>query len=709
MIVRCSCVFLLVLLALPICGIGGEPRSDVLGDPLPPGAIARLGTVRLRQGGSIEHLMFSPDGKRLVSWGGAHFVSEGIAIWEVGTGKELRRVPRLGAQLAACAWLADGRGIAVTESFDRHSLCDFSAATVEWQGFPEKDNTHGARFAVARAGNVLAVTQDGRDGRGYAVEFRELTPNKTARELKVLRVGQATLEYTTILKFTPDGRTLIAFTPSRMSGWIAVLWDVATATERRRLTLPDTAFRGSGETVVSSNERLGVGLPDGSVRLYDLASGKEQKLSDCHKAGDPLTGTGGVTATAFDQDGSTLVTGGDDGRIRQWDVTSGKMRREFAWSRGRVGVMVVSPDGKVLALGGFDGVIRLLDATTGAETCPQPGHQGGVLKVVVSADGRTAVTVGLDQTLRIWDLAGAREVRQIAPGGFIANCVLSPDAKTVVAGVHLADGPGDGPLRVWSVTDGQEGRPAPGMAGAAARSVRLAADARTLFTLHGDKLAVRSWPSGELQREITLPQPRSKGFSVLGGILATSSDGKLVVTTAMHVSLWHGRILDAEGGSLDLWDAISGKHLRQLAPTGDSSDLAVFTPAGELLVATDADIPGAAQGVDPGPQGALHVVDVRTGKAARTFALPIFRVVDGQRFVTALAVSPDGRTAYVGGRDGTIHVCEVATGRTRHRLAGHRDRVTDLAVAADGQRLMSASLDATVLVWDLSVPAAPPR
>src|SRR5207244_7960976 len=57
-------------------------------DPLPAGAIARLGSTRLRPGRPISSVAFSPDGRRLVS--GNRGAS--IHFWEASTGKELRRI-----------------------------------------------------------------------------------------------------------------------------------------------------------------------------------------------------------------------------------------------------------------------------------------------------------------------------------------------------------------------------------------------------------------------------------------------------------------------------------------------------------------------------------------------------------------------------------------------------------------------------------------
>ncbi|HEY7428077.1 MAG TPA: sigma-70 family RNA polymerase sigma factor, partial [Gemmataceae bacterium] len=66
-----------------------QVRRDQAGDPLPPEALSRLGTLRFRHGGPIQTLAFGPDGKTLVSDGGG-----GIHVWDAANGKEIPRFPK---------------------------------------------------------------------------------------------------------------------------------------------------------------------------------------------------------------------------------------------------------------------------------------------------------------------------------------------------------------------------------------------------------------------------------------------------------------------------------------------------------------------------------------------------------------------------------------------------------------------------------------
>src|SRR5207244_8940716 len=70
----------------------GRPAVDTSGDPLPPGAIMRLGSGRWRPGGSVTHLAFSPDGQRLATYHQEHYSTAAVTLWDVATGRELRRV-----------------------------------------------------------------------------------------------------------------------------------------------------------------------------------------------------------------------------------------------------------------------------------------------------------------------------------------------------------------------------------------------------------------------------------------------------------------------------------------------------------------------------------------------------------------------------------------------------------------------------------------
>src|SRR5437867_851923 len=64
------------------------PRTDRYGDPLPPGAAMRLGTVRYRHEHSIDHLAYSPDGRSVVTSDGRRH----LQVWDTRDGRKLRQL-----------------------------------------------------------------------------------------------------------------------------------------------------------------------------------------------------------------------------------------------------------------------------------------------------------------------------------------------------------------------------------------------------------------------------------------------------------------------------------------------------------------------------------------------------------------------------------------------------------------------------------------
>ncbi len=89
-----------------------QPRTDLNGDPLPPGAVARLGAARLCQQAQT-FLAFSPDDKTIAA------LDNGcLRLWDVRTGRELRHfdnqsVRALPAPNVPLAFSADGKLVAL--------------------------------------------------------------------------------------------------------------------------------------------------------------------------------------------------------------------------------------------------------------------------------------------------------------------------------------------------------------------------------------------------------------------------------------------------------------------------------------------------------------------------------------------------------------------------------------------------------------------
>src|SRR5439155_14207558 len=74
-------------------------------EPLPAGAVARLGTARFANVGRVLALAFSPDGKTLAagSWDGD------IWLWDVATRKEIKRLTGTGEIVRFLSFSPDGR------------------------------------------------------------------------------------------------------------------------------------------------------------------------------------------------------------------------------------------------------------------------------------------------------------------------------------------------------------------------------------------------------------------------------------------------------------------------------------------------------------------------------------------------------------------------------------------------------------------------
>jgi hypothetical protein len=187
-----------------------QTKKDYYGDPLPPGVLARMGTVQLRH--IDADVRFSVDGKKLISAGGDGV----IGYWDVASGKLvdqklLDKVDRSVARLLSGAQTlsADGKAV-VTERYNAIQV--FDVRTGKERCCISSGKLHIQRAALSFDGKLLAAQIE-------AAKSIYLWDAKTGKELHVLDH----LDGNAHLAFSPDGKLLGATGHRNLQ-----LWDTET-------------------------------------------------------------------------------------------------------------------------------------------------------------------------------------------------------------------------------------------------------------------------------------------------------------------------------------------------------------------------------------------------------------------------------------------------------------------------------------------------
>jgi RNA polymerase sigma factor (sigma-70 family) len=670
-------------------------RVDRYGDPLPQGAIARLGTRRWRASDNVATLAFTPDGQTVLTVSPAENSladsppANGLCLFDIVTGKRIKSIRLPGTFFGRIALSADGKRLA--------------AACTLW---PDEDR------------------------RKTVVQILELS---SGRKLQEFDVGKLDVEDLLWLGWSADDHPLAA----NLGKGEMILHDLATGRERRfpAKDLPEPRRNWVCKCVVGKNI-LAASDEKGSIHLWNLADGKKRYVL---KSGDSV-----VHSLALSANGRLLASlaPGSAG-VRLWNTATGEAVPRIATEQKWMDGVVFSSDSKVLATVGWSEVC-FWDAATGRALGRTKGEGRSFGPAIAfSPDGKTlAASERYSSAIHLWDVpSGTMKPQAEGHTNRPHIPAFSPDGKRVAT-----SSPMDGTIFIWNPATGEprfriHQRDEAGVCA-------FSADGRTLYSLHDNRLIFFDASNGRELHVLKMedPQHRPK-MSPFGMGLHLSDDGaRLIVVSDLNdnnaysknemlVSGWDtstrkqlfqythagrefgyafsmgDRLLAAHpsrsrvdvqaSGPMRLEDAQTGELWFTFPALEGQTWPLSFSPDGRLLASNN--VNGERKGKKDDPAGAtrnaLHLWE--TASACEVLTLPLEDPLQ-------IAFSPDGRVLALTAPGGDLVLWDLKRGKEFRRFKGFDAQVNSLAFSPDGRRLVSGLSDSTLLVWDVAAPSTTP-
>lgn len=158
---------------------------------------------------------------------------------------------------------------------------------------------------------------------------------------------------------------------------------------------------------------------------------------------------GSINTLQFDQSGSRVLSGSQDGTACTWDIRTGRMMQRMGKSRMGISKALYSPDGNFILTTGNKNAVLVWDADSGKLFSSLKGAKGDQRCLAISPDGDFVAIGSSNASFTIWRVKDGSPIHQIsAHDAAINHVVFSPD------GEYLATVGEDGAIRVWEVLTG---------------------------------------------------------------------------------------------------------------------------------------------------------------------------------------------------------------------------------------------------------------
>ncbi len=556
----------------------------------------------------------------------------------------------------------------VTAGFDKRARIWNAADGRMIAELPHGDAVQSVRFLPD--GSVLTASDD-----GTAV----LWDGSTGGKLAVFDAHVPGVHLNLAVP-SPDGQHVVTVT-SDDAAW---LWDRSGKLERK---LRDAPAKDSHSDFVKAcafspdGTRVAVGDHGGTLRVWDIRSGA--------LLGQVAAHTAQLNSIVFSNDGTHALTASDDHTAIVWDVPSVTPALRLH-HEAEVIAAVFSPDGKAIATASNDHTAKVWNAKTGERLLSLDGHIAGVNAIEYSPDGTQIATASDDSIVMLWDAGTGRVVsRLVGHGGSIfaihydatgARVVSASTDKTAIewsakpqlAATRLVGHTGrvlaaelapddhlvvtggiDGTVRLWDRATAQQLRSLP-HDGTLVSSATFSPDSARVAT--GNHSGIRLWDVATGRLEATLPGAEANE-------LEWSRDGAKLLSAS-------------DDGAARVWSR-DGKLLATMQGPGGVLRSASFSPAADRVITSS-------------ENHVTQIWDAASGRELARWQTPY----DNPRFDPQgkLIVARTGLEAAVWRGDDKDHqlIAELK----------HDGQVMDVEWSSHGDFIVTASIDATVRIWD---------